>query len=83
MGSAEDVPEFLSGLLLDFNLTGNRRDIVGNRVINNRTFDDLTGTEQYIIGKGFGILTDIETSPNGNLFVVSLPQGTIYEIFRR
>jgi len=28
-------------------------------------------------------VTDIETGPNGNLFVVSLTQGTVYEIFRR
>ena len=31
---------------------------------------------------GFGIGTDIQTAPNGNLFVVSLSNGAIYEIFR-
>jgi hypothetical protein len=27
--------------------------------------------------------TDIQTGPNGNLFVVSLSQGAVYEIFRK
>jgi aldose sugar dehydrogenase len=36
-----------------------------------------------LIGRDFGILTDIETGPSGNLFVVSLSGGAIYEIFRR
>ena len=31
---------------------------------------------------GFGVGTDIQTGPNGNLFVVSLSNGAIYEIFR-
>ena len=44
----------------------------GPRLINNRTFDDLTDTKRYIIGEGFGILTDIQTDPNGDLYVVSL-----------
>lgn len=30
-----------------------------------------------------GIVTDIQTGPNGNLFVVSLDHGAIYEIARR
>ena len=29
-----------------------------------------------------GVVTDIETGPNGNLFVVGLSNGTVYEIFR-
>jgi hypothetical protein len=29
-----------------------------------------------------GVVTDIETGPNGNLFVVSLTNGVIYEISR-
>jgi hypothetical protein len=28
-------------------------------------------------------LRDLETGPNGNLFVVSLDQGAVYEISRR
>ena len=35
-----------------------------------------------LIGRNFGVATG-ETGPNGNLFVVSLTNGAIYEIFRR
>jgi len=30
---------------------------------------------------GPGIAAEIETGPNGNLFVVSLTQGAVYEIY--
>ena len=35
-----------------------------------------------MIGSGFGIITDIETGPNGNLFVSSLTNGAVYEVYR-
>ena len=33
-----------------------------------------------MIGRDFGVATDIETGPNGNVFVVSLSNGAVYEI---
>jgi hypothetical protein len=36
----------------------------------------------HIVGTNFGIVTEILTAPNGNLVVVSLDRGTVYEIFR-
>ena len=83
------VPEPEGGALLRFQLTGNRRKIgvddprLEDRVADNVTFHDIGESETLLIGRNFGIVTDIETGPNGNLFVVSLDQGTIYEIFRR
>ena len=83
------VPEPEGGPLLHFNLTGNRRRIavddprLEDRVADNLTFHDLTESESLLIGRDFGIVTDIETGPNGNLFVVSLDRGAIYEIHRR
>ena len=44
---------------------------------------DITESETLLFGRDFGVGTDIETGPNGNLFVVSLSNGAIYEIFRR
>jgi hypothetical protein len=52
-------------------------------VADNATFHDMTESESLIAGRDFGILTDIETGPNGNLFVVSLSNGAIYEVFRK
>ena len=43
----------------------------------------MTESESLLIGTDFGIVTDIETGPRGNLFVVSLSDGAIYEVFSR
>jgi len=77
------------GPLFRFDLTGNRRKIavddprLEDRVADNPTFHDITESESLLIGKNFGIVTDIETGPNGSLFVVSLDKGAIFEIRHR
>lgn len=77
------------GHLFHFNLTGNRRKIavddprLEDRVADNLDKFDITESESLLFGTNFGIGTDIKTGPNGNLFVVSLSNGAIYEIFRR
>jgi glucose/arabinose dehydrogenase len=82
------VPEPLGGPLFHFNLTGNRRAIatddprLEDRVADNATFHDMTESESLLVGTGFGIVTDIEPSPDGTLYVVSLDQGTVHEVFR-
>lgn len=81
-------PQPLGGPLFHFNLTGNRAKIgvddplLEDRVADNETFHDLTESESLLFGTDFGIVTDIETGPNGNLFVASLSDGAVYEIFR-
>ena len=87
VGFSED--ESLEGPLFHFNLTGNRRKIgvddprLDDRVADNLDKHDLTESERLLFGTGFGIVTDIQTGPNGNLFVVSLSSGAVYEIYRR
>jgi hypothetical protein len=54
-----------------------------DRVGDNLDKFDITESESLLFGTNFGIGTDIHTGPNGNLFVVSLSNGAIYEIFRR
>ena len=77
------------GYLFHFNFTGNRNKIaiddprLEDRVADNLAKHEITESESLLIGRNFGAVTDIETGPNGNLFVVSLTQGTIYEIFQR
>lgn len=76
------------GTLFHFNVTGNRRKIGVNdprlhdRVADNQAKFEITESESLLFGTNFGIGTDIQTGPNGNLFVVSLSNGTVYEIFR-
>ena len=76
------------GYLFHFNLTGNGRAVgvddprLEDRVADNLAKHDITESESLLFGRNFGIVTDIETGPNGNLFVLSLSRGTIYEIAR-
>jgi glucose/arabinose dehydrogenase len=81
------TPVLAGGYLFHFNLTGNRRKIgvddsrLSDQVADNFAKFDLTESESLLIGRDFGVGTDIQTGPNGNLFVVSLSKGAIYEIF--
>jgi glucose/arabinose dehydrogenase len=76
------------GTLFRFNLTGNRRKIavddprLVDRVADNFAKFDITESESLLFGTGFGVGTDIQTGPNGNLYVVSLSNGAIFEIYR-
>jgi glucose/arabinose dehydrogenase len=77
------------GHLFHFNVTGNRRQIgvddprIEDRVADNLAKFDITESESLLIGRDFGIGTDIQASPQGTLYVVSLSNGAVYEIIRR
>ncbi|MBA3515497.1 MAG: PQQ-dependent sugar dehydrogenase [Pyrinomonadaceae bacterium] len=78
-----------NGYLFRFKLTDDRRNIaptdplLADRVADNTAKYDITESSSLLFGRSFGVATDIQTGPNGNLFVVSLSNGAIYEIFRR
>ena len=40
---------------------------------------EITESESLLIGRNFGVGTDMQTGPNGNLFVVSLSNGAVYK----
>ncbi len=79
----------LGGPLFRFNLTADRSAIapsatnLADRVMDNNQRDGMTEGQPLLFGTGFGIVTEIRTAPNGNLFVLSLSAGRIYEIYRR
>jgi aldose sugar dehydrogenase len=87
LGAARDFLK--GGHLFRLKLTGNRRKVavddprLEDRVADNLDKWDITESESLLFGKNFGVGTDVQTGPNGNLFVVSLSHGTVYEIFRR
>ncbi|PYQ96092.1 MAG: hypothetical protein DMF97_15915, partial [Acidobacteria bacterium] len=54
-----------------------------DRVADNNSKFDITESESLLAGRNFGIAPDVQTGPNGHLFVVSLSNGAVYEIFRR
>jgi uncharacterized repeat protein (TIGR01451 family) len=76
----------LNGFLFRFRLNADRQHFVfsdprlADRVADNLDKFDQTESESLVIGKDFGITTDIVTGPNGNVFVVSLSNGSVYEI---
>jgi hypothetical protein len=49
-------------------------------VADNLTKFDLTESESLLFGSDFGATTDIQTGPDGRLYVVSHTLGTIYAI---
>jgi glucose/arabinose dehydrogenase len=87
VGSARTF--LFNGQIFHFNLTGNRRKIavddprLEDRVADNGFKFDITESESLLFGTNFGVVTDIQTAPNGGLFLVSLTDGAIYEIRRR
>ena len=78
-----------NGHLFRIQLTGNRRKVavddprLEDRVADNLNKWELTESESLLFGRNFGIVTDIHTGPNGNLYLVSLSNGHVYEIHRR
>jgi glucose/arabinose dehydrogenase len=76
-----------AGYLFRLRLNRTRREIavrdsaLEDKVADNLNAFDITESETLLFGRGFGVGTDIQTGPNGNLFVVSLSNGAIYEIF--
>jgi len=76
------------GHLFRFKLTADRTNVavddprLADRVADNVCKFDITESETLLFGRNFGIVTDVLTGPNGNLFVVSLTNGLIYEIYR-
>jgi glucose/arabinose dehydrogenase len=81
------------GALYRFRLTADRMhvDVSADPRLADRVADNLfrqqkfegTESESLVIGRGFGTATDIKQGPDGNLYVVSITDNTIYRISRR
>ena len=87
MGGARDLLE--GGHLFRIELTGSRREVdtddprLADGVADNVNKWELTESESLLFGRNFGVGTDIQTGPDGHLYVVSLSHGSVYEIHRR
>lgn len=83
------TPAPAGGALFRFKLNQARDNFVftdsrlADGVADNLAKRDITESESLVIGQNFGIVTEIQTGLNGNLFVVSLSNGAIYQIFPR
>jgi glucose/arabinose dehydrogenase len=82
------TPQLAGGYIFHFNLTGNRLKTavddprLEDRVADNVAKHDITESESLLFGRNFGVATHIQTGPNGNLFIVSLSNGVVYEVYR-
>ncbi|MFT3867732.1 MAG: PQQ-dependent sugar dehydrogenase [Nibricoccus sp.] len=82
------TPVLAAGYLFRFKLTENRQRLawtdprLADLVADNTAKFNATESESLMFGSGFGVGTDIQTGPNGNLFVVSSSAGAVYEIYR-
>jgi glucose/arabinose dehydrogenase len=92
IGSARSFEQVggTGGSLFRFRLTPDRLHIdvsadprLADRVADNTEKYGVTESESLLIGRGFGITTDISQGPDGNLYIVSLSDGAIYRISRR
>jgi hypothetical protein len=76
----------VGGFLFRFKLTPDRQHFLfsdarlADLVADNDDKFDIKESESLLIGRDFGISTDIQSGPNGNLFVVSNSNGAVYEI---
>ncbi|MBA2732140.1 MAG: PQQ-dependent sugar dehydrogenase, partial [Acidobacteria bacterium] len=75
-----------NGYLFRMRLSGDRLRIamsdprLQDTVADNLDKFDITESESLLIGKNFGVTTDIQTGPDGNLYIVSLSNGAVYQI---
>jgi uncharacterized repeat protein (TIGR01451 family) len=75
-----------NGFLFRFKFTPDRQHFLftdsrlNDLVADNDDKFDIKESESLLIGHDFGITTDIETAPNGDVFVVSNSNGAVYEI---
>src|SRR5262249_19524353 len=85
-----DPREQFDGALFIFHPTKDRNQLdfggdpnirASDHVFMNNTDFDLMGDTSFLFGTGFGIVTDIVTGLDGNMYVVSETKGTVYEIF--
>lgn len=87
LGAARPLLE--GGHLFRFELTKSRKRVLvrderlKDRVADNLAKYDITESESLLFGRGFGVSTDIQSGPNGNLYIVSLSAGAVYEIYRK
>lgn len=76
----------VNGYLFRFRFTADRQHFafsdsrLSDLVADNVDKFDIAESESLLIGRDFGITTDIQTGPNGNVYVVSLSNGAIYEV---
>jgi aldose sugar dehydrogenase len=76
------VGDVHNGRIYHFDLTPDRKDLILPQELSSRVIEKPSspGVSSIVFGEGFGGITDLEVGPDGNLYVVSIGLGTIYQI---
>ncbi len=76
------VGDVHNGRIYHFDLTPDRKDLVLPQALASRVIEipSSPGVSSIVFGQGFGGITDLEMGPDGNLYVVSIGLGSIYQI---
>ena len=77
------VGSFLEGGIYHFDLTSNRSALELDNMLQDKIANSPEEVEGILFGKGFGTITDIEVSPDGQLYVLSgirSDNGKLYRI---
>lgn len=70
------IGDYNNGNLYFFKLNDDRSGLDVQDIV----IDTENENDNFVLGTGFGSISDIETSPDGIVYVVSLETGTIYKI---
>ena len=76
------VGDVHNGRIYHFDLTSDRKDLILPQVLSSRVIEKPSspGVSDIVFGEGFGGITDLEMGPDGNLYVVSIGLGSIFQI---
>ena len=76
------VADVHNGRIYHFDLTPDRNDIILPKVLSSRVIENPSspGVSDILFGDRFGGITDLEVGPDGNLYVVSIGLGSIFQI---
>jgi glucose/arabinose dehydrogenase len=76
------VGDVHNGRIYHFDLTPDRKDLILPQVLSSRVIEKPSspGVSSIVFGEGFGGITDLEMGPDGNLYVVSIGLGSIFQI---
>jgi aldose sugar dehydrogenase len=68
------------GVLYHFELAVNRTSLDLDKPLDDRIASNYNESKSIVFGEGFGIISDLKIGPDGYLYIVSLPKGSIYRV---
>jgi aldose sugar dehydrogenase len=74
------VSDYHGGNIYHFDLNQDRTHLVLEGPLADRVADTADESQGILFGEGFGPITDLQIGPDGNLYVLSAKDGTIYKI---